>query len=71
MSSMKFWLPLPVLQRGNEGRGRNYVAKQKEIKELVAVSWPLRGRGSLSASVKKEYLYCVRKIWQLYLNLLS
>ena len=29
------------------------MANQKEIKELVAVSWPLRGRGSLSASVKK------------------
>ena len=36
---MKFWLP--------------YVAKQKEIKELVAVSWLLRGWGSLSAYVKK------------------
>ena len=30
------------------------MANQIEIKELVAVSWPLRGRGSLSASVKKE-----------------
>ena len=35
------------------GVGGNYVAKQKEIKELVTVSWPLRGWGSLSASVKK------------------
>ena len=29
------------------------MAKQKEIKELVAVSWLLRGWGSLSAYVKK------------------
>ena len=37
------------LQRG----GGDYVAKQKEINKLVAVSWPLRWWGSLSASVKK------------------
>ena len=47
------------------------MAKEKIIKELVAVSWPLRGSGSLSASVKKENLCCIRKIWQLYLKLLS
>ena len=49
MSCMKLWLPHPSLKRG----GGNYVAKQKEIKQLVAVSWPLRQWGSLSASVKK------------------
>ena len=49
MSCMKFWLP-PILFTKGEG---NYVAKQKEIKELVAVSWLLRGWGSLSAYVKK------------------
>ena len=38
---------------GGKGGGENSVAKQKEIKELVAVSWLLKGWGSLSAYVKK------------------
>ena len=49
MSCMKFWLPHSLYK----GEGGDYVAKQKEINKLVAVSWPLRWWGSLSASVKK------------------
>ena len=52
MSCMKLVAP-PPFTIGGEGGGENSVAKQKEIKELVAVSWPLRGWGSLSAYVKK------------------
>ena len=66
MSCMKFWLPHPPFTK--DGGGGNYVAKQKEIKELVvAVSWPLRGWGSLSASVKKG----TSVLYQKYLAVVS
>ena len=58
MYRLKSWLlvaPSPLYKKGWGGNyvGENYLAKQKEIKQLVVVSWPLRGWESLSVSVKK------------------
>ena len=55
------WLPPPPFTKchpfvkgwGGNYVGGNYLAKQKEIKQLVVVSWPLRGWESLGVSVKK------------------